>query len=131
MKKIILAILFFCLFGCADNGMSLQEEISYKNKLRIEKMESYYKTKVVFKTFTYEGYDFYIKCDDYKLIAYDRQTHYFGIIGEPKEDIEYIKSLCEKETKGLKDDNKKDVMKKIKNKKSTNNKNLNNKQKHK
>ena len=111
MKKIILVILLLlCLFGCADDGMTLQEEIKYKNKIRIEKMESYYKTKVVFKTFSYEGYDFYIKCNDYKIIAYDRKTNYFGIIGEPREEMEYIKSFCKK------DNDDKQKINKIKNK---------------
>lgn len=127
MKKIILAIFFLCLFGCADDGMTLQEEIKYKNKIRIEKMESYYKTKVVFKTFSYEGYDFYIKCDNYKIIAYDRKTNYFGIIGEPREEMEYIKSFCKKDN-----DDKKEITKKVNNKKVQKvNKTQKNKQKHK
>ena len=127
MKKIILVILLLlCLFGCADDGMTLQEEIKYKNKIRIEKMESYYKTKVVFKTFSYEGYDFYIKCNDYKIIAYDRKTNYFGIIGEPREEMEYIKSFCKKDN-----DDKKEITKKVKNKKTQKINKIKNKQKHK
>ena len=126
MKKIILVILLLCLFGCADDGMTLQEEIKYKNKIRIEKMESYYKTKVVFKTFSYEGYDFYIKCNDYKIIAYDRKTNYFGIIGEPREEMEYIKSFCKKDN-----DDKKEITKKVNNKKTQKINKIKNKQKHK